>query len=224
MLPLWTPDGAGLTFERIGPQGGDIYTMRVDETGEMRALTLSDRTDIPVSYSPDGTLAFVRTGIGKSIFVLLPDGEVQDFLVTPQGETSPMFSPNGRFIAYVSDESGQNEIYVRPYPSRSGGQRKVSSEGGTEPVWARNGTEIYYRNGNRMMAAEVATEPFEVIDRIELFVDRFLKGSIDTPSYDVAPDGRFLMFEEDPDDSVSVIVVQNWFEELNRLVPTDNNQ
>ena len=226
MLPLWTPDGAGLTFERIGSLGGDIYTMPVDETGEMEELTVSDGTDIPVSYSPDGTLAFTgtREGIGTGIFVLLPDGEVQDFLVTPQGETSPMFSPNGRFIAYVSDESGQNEVYVRPFPPRPGGQRKVSSNGGTEPVWARDGGEIYYRNGDRMMAAEIATGPFEVVGRTELFVDRFFKDNIDTPSYDVDSNGRFLMFEEDPDDSVRVILVQNWFEDLKRLVPTDNNQ
>jgi serine/threonine protein kinase/Tol biopolymer transport system component len=218
MLPLWTPDGSGLTFQRDGSLTNDIYTMRVDETGEMLALTSSGT---PVSYSPDGTLAFVgiRPGVGTGIFVLLPDGEVQDFLVTPQGETSPMFSPNGRFIAYVSDESGQNEIYVLPFPSRPGGPRKVSSEGGTEPVWARDGTEIYYRNGDRMIAAEVATGPFEVIGRTELFVDRFQTGGTLTPSYDVDPEGRFLMFEDDPDDSVRVILVQNWFEELKEQVP-----
>ena len=223
MLPLWTPDGAGLTFERVGPHGGDIYTMRLDEPGEMLALTSSGSlgSDVPVSYSPDGTLAFmgIREGIGAGIFVLLPDGEVRDFLVTRYGETSPMFSPNGRSIAYVSDESGQNEIYVLPFPSRPGGQRKVSSEGGTEPVWARDGTEIYYRNGDRMMAAEIATDPLEVVGRTELFVDRFEKGSATTPSYDVDPDGRFLMFEDDPDDSVRVILVQNWFEVLKEKVP-----
>ena len=221
MMPLWTPDGAGLTFSRVGRQGASIYTMRVDEPGEMRALTSSnDGTNGPVSYSPDGTLAFLgtRTGVGTGIFMLLPDGEVQDFLVTPDQESSPMFSPNGRFIAYVSDESGQNEVYVQPYPFIPGGQRKVSSEGGTEPVRARNGTEIYYRNGDSMMAAEVATGPFEVVDRIELFVGRF-NNSPSTPSYDVAADGRFLMVEDDPDDSVRVIVVQNWFEELKERVP-----
>ena len=220
ILPLWTPDGAGLTFEKFTSLGGDIYLKRLDETGEMRALTSSiDSTDIPVSYSPDGTLAFLgtRTGIGTGIFVL-SGGEAKDFVVTPAREASPMFSPNGRFVAYVSDKSGQDEVYVRPAPSTSGAERKISSEGGTEPVWARNGREIYYRSGNMMMAVRITTDPRRYTTPQALFEDRFLRGP-STPSYDVAADGRFLMVEEDPDDSVRVIVVQNWFQELKERVP-----
>ena len=225
-LPIWSPDG-DLTFERGTGRRPDIYSIPVDDTGAPRALTSSSESvDVPGSYSPDGTLAFwgTRTGIGRGIFVL-SDGVEEPFLVTPAQESSPMFSPNGRFIAYVSDESGQSEVYVQPYPSTSGVAPRISSEGGTEPVWARDGKEIYYRSDSAMMVVQITTDPMGYTTPQELFPDdRFWKGSIDSPSYDVAADGRFLMIEEDPDDSVRVIVVQNWFEELKRLVPTDNNQ
>ena len=125
-------------------------------------------------------------------------------------------------IAYVSDESGQREVYVRPYPSTSGVAPRISSAGGTAPVWARDGKEIYYRSGNMMMAVQITTDPLRHSTPRALFEeDRFMNPGAGT-TYDVAADGRFLMVEEDPDESVRVIVVQNWFEELNRLVPADN--
>ena len=102
LLPIWSPDG-DLTFERRTGRGPDIYSIPVDETGAPRALTSSsDSRDVPGSYSPDGKLAFrgTRTGIGRDIFVLLSDGVEEPFLVTPAQESTPMFSPNGRFIAY----------------------------------------------------------------------------------------------------------------------------
>ena len=222
MLPIWSFDEA-LTFERASGGGrANIYSIPVDDPGAPRALTSSnDGIDVPGSYSPDGTLAFwgTRTGIGRGIFVL-SEGVEEDFLVTPALESTPMFSPNGRFIAYVSDESGQREVYLQPYPSTSGVGRKISSEGGTEPVWARDGKEIYYRSDSAMMAVQITTDPLGHTTPQPLFPDRFWKGG--NLTYDVAADGRFLMVERDPDDSVRVIVVQNWFEELKRLAPTDN--
>ena len=77
---------------------------------------------------------------------------------TPLNECGPQFSPDGHWLAYVSDESGRSETYVQPYPGR-GGQRLISTDGGTEPVWNRNGRELFYRSGNKMMAVDITTQP-----------------------------------------------------------------
>ena len=220
-IPIWSLDGGAVIFERAFASWADIYTMPVDGTAAPRALTSSRQSiDLPGSYSADGKLAFwgTRTGIGRGIFVLSGEGE-EEFLVTLAVEHSPMFSPDGRSMAYVSDESGRSEVYVLPYPSVSGVRRPISTEGGTEPAWSLDGKELYYRShDNMMMAVQVATDPPGYGTPRALFPDRFSKYGR-SPFYDVAADGRFLMIEEDPDDSVRVIVVQNWFEELKELVP-----
>jgi hypothetical protein len=130
-----------------------------------------------------------------------------------------MFSPNGRWIAYVSDESGQSEVYVRPFPS-SEGKWQVSSGGGHYPVWNPNGKELFYRSGDKMMVVEA-----EIDGELRLEEPRMLfEKSLAWPLYDVAADGqRFVMIEEgEPQPTITeLILVQNWGEELKRLVPTN---
>ncbi len=149
--------------------------------------------------------------------------EPQPFLQTPFDETAAVFAPNGRWLAYVSNESGRNEIFVQPFPG-PGGKWQISTGGGTEPVWSRNGLELFYRNGNQMMAVEIATEPnFSPGTPKMLFEGDFRTGLVSRADYDVTPDGqRFLMVQlGDVLKESQINVVLNWFEELKQRVPTN---
>ena len=150
--------------------------------------------------------------------------EAQPFLQTPFEEGGAVFSPDGRWLAYVSNESGRYEIYVQPFPG-PGGKWQISTEGGREPVWARNGRELFYRNSNQMMAVEITTEPtFSAGSPRLLFEGAFMSGTVFLPYYDVTPDGqRFVMLkpvESETSAPTQINVVLNWFEELKQRVPT----
>ena len=162
---------------------------------------------------------------GSSTWLNPLEGErkPRPFLQTPFGESGSVFSPEGRWLAYMSSESGRQEIYAQPFPG-PGGKRQISTEGGREPVWARTG-ELFYRNGNQMMAVEITTEPtFSAGTPKVLFEGDFQRGAVSRANYDVAPDGqRFVMIQvNDPDSGATQInVVLNWFEELKRRVPSN---
>ena len=152
------------------------------------------------------------------------DRKARPFLRTQFDETAPRFSPDGHWLAYISDESGRDEVYVQPYPG-PGGKWQISTEGGTEPVWSPNGRELFYRSGGKMMAADIAAQPgFTVGKPRMLFEGPYQTAWTDLPNYDVSPDGqRFLMLKpiESADAAPTQInVVLNWFEELKRRVPT----
>ena len=144
------------------------------------------------------------------------------FLATEFNERAAMLSPDGNWLAYVSDWSGQDEVYVRPFPGPGGRRVQVSDQGGREPLWGPDGREVFYRDGDRVIAVAVETEPsFEIQAREVLFEGAYW-GEVDRTSYDIHPDGqRFLMVEElDSRESRQQInIVLNWFEELKRLVP-----
>jgi hypothetical protein len=162
------------------------------------------------------------SGRDADIGVLTLDGESRShpFLHTPFFEGGGVVSPDGLFLAYVSNESGRNEIYVRTFP-RSEGKWPISSEGGVQPVWARSGREIFYRNADKMMAVPIEPgSPFRAGKPALLFEGSFHSAEFPTGLYyDVAPDGeRFVMVQETM--PTQIHVVQNWFSELERLVPT----
>ena len=147
-------------------------------------------------------------------------------LQTPFSEHTGMLSPDDRWLAYVSNESGREEIYVSAFPG-PGGKLKISTQGGTEPMWSRDSRELFYRNGEKMMAVAISREPELAPGKPTLLFeggyetglsDDGLPGS----NYDVTPDGRFVMIrtEESPAPR-QINIVLNWFEELKRLVPTD---
>jgi dipeptidyl aminopeptidase/acylaminoacyl peptidase len=189
-------------------------------------LTTSEYLQAPNSWSPDGQLlAFivVNPTTGRDIWVLrFSDRKAQPFLQTPLNETAPRFSPDGRWLAYVSsDESGRDEIYVQPYPGT--GKWQISTEGGTEPLWNRNGRELFYRSGDKMMGVEITTQPeFSAGTPKALFEGRYQPSPI-LNNYDVSPDGqRFLMLKPSETREAAptqINVVLNWFEELKRRVP-----
>ena len=195
-----------------------------DGSEGLEQLTTSDYdTPVGCSWSPDGQLlAFQAVGIstGRDIWVLrLSDRKAQPFLRTSFNESAAQFSPDGRWLAYVSDESGRSEIYVQPYPG-PGGKWQVSTEGGIEPMWNRSG--IYYRNENKMMAVEVTTQlSFSAGKPHVLFEGQYMSMRQTNAVYDVSPDGqRFLMGKESETQTNQINVVLNWFEELNRRLRT----
>jgi len=184
-----------------------------------------------MSWSPDGQLlAFVEIDptTGYDIWVLrMGDRKPQPFLRTPFDESAPQFSPDGHWLAYISNESGPWEVYVQPYPG-PGGKWQISTEGGTEPVWNRNGRELFYRSGDKMMAVDVDTQPsFAAGKPRVLFEGRYEPTPATFPNYDVSPDGqRFLMLKPSEAGEAAptqINVVLNWFEELKRRVPTGKN-
>jgi hypothetical protein len=138
-------------------------------------------------------------------------------------EAAPAFSPDGHWLAYISDESGRYEVYVQPYPG-PGGKTQISTDGGTEPVWNRNGRELFYRSGEKMMAVDITTQPsFSAGKPKMLFQGPYLPTGTTVPFYDVSPDGgRFLMLSpaEPTTPLTQIVVVQNWFEELKQRVPS----
>ena len=226
--PVWTPDGKRVAFNsnREGPS--NIFWQLADGSGGVDRLTTGEYFQAPHSWSPDGQLlAFVTTSptTPLAIGVLsLNDRKAQLFLRTPFTEGAPRFSPDGRWLAYVSNESSRDEVYVQPYPG-PGGKWQISTEGGNEPVWNPNGRELFYRSGERMMAVDIATQPgFTAGKPRMLFKGQYVPTATTPANYDVSPDGqRFLMLKSDEQTSSSaatqIVVVQNWFEELKQKVP-----
>jgi len=160
---------------------------------------------------------------GWDVWILRPgDRKAHPFLRTSAYESAPQFSPDGHWLSYDSDESGHFEVYAQPYPG-PGGKYQISTDGGTEPVWNPNGRELFYRNDDKMMAVDIATQPsFSVGKPRMLFEGPYLSLTATIPSYDVSADGqRFLMLKGEQSQATTQInIVQNWFEELKRRVPT----
>ncbi|HWU37630.1 MAG TPA: hypothetical protein VN203_08230, partial [Candidatus Acidoferrum sp.] len=231
MWPIWTPDGKRVTFQSSLPTPSDLlnlYWMTADGSGTAERLTTGENYRLAGSSSPDGrALAFTEvdpmTGWHVWFLQLGGDRKAQRFLQTPFNEGGPVFSPDGRWLAYQSDESGRSEIYVRPFPG-PGGKTPISTEGGTEPVWSRNGRELFYRNGNKMMATAIETKLGFAPAKPKLLFEGDYETSIYTfePNYDVSPDGQqFLMIKASEQESAArqINVVLNWSEELRRLAP-----
>jgi serine/threonine-protein kinase len=226
--PVWTPDGKRIAFYSNKGGPANIWWQLADGSGGLEQLTTTQYPQIPRSWSPDGQLLVFHENnptTNKDIWVLrLSDHKTEPFLRTPFNEGGPVFSPDGHWIAYISDESGRPEIYVQPYPS-PGGKWQISTDGGNEPAWNRNGQELFYRSGNKMMVVDVTTQPtFSPGKPKVLFEGQFVAVSpgLTGTAYDVSPDGqRFLMVKEtESSTSVTQInVVLNWFEELKRRAP-----
>ncbi len=228
-FPIWTPDGKRVTFRATRGGTRNVWWKPVDGSGTEEQLTSGDHNQTPHSWSPDGQVLFYNDSDPvkrDGIWVLPLEGERQarPFFQTPFREVAAHISPDGQWLAYVSDESGRYEVYVQPFPG-PGGKRQVSTEGGEEPVWARNGRELFYRSGNKMMAVDIQTQPTFSAGKPRLLFE--ISPSLLTFSlgaFDVTPDGqRFLMVKlsEQELPATQLTVVLNWFEELKRLVPTD---
>jgi serine/threonine-protein kinase len=222
----WDPTGSRVAYSSSRSGTDNVWVQPLDGSSEPRQLTeLGTRVHVD-SWSPDGlVLALHDHGGGGNTSML----RMEEAEAGPQREairtTSTVFSPDGRYVAYASDQTGQTDIYIRPYPG-PGGQEPVSVGGAREPVWAANG-DLFYRDltGSVMSVVSVTTEPTLVIGPpAEVFQGRYITGPISRSQYDVANDGqRLLMLEAGTDAAVRphVDIVLNWFEDLKRLAPVD---
>jgi hypothetical protein len=178
----------------------------------------------PTSWSPDGrTLLYQQMDpkTGWDLWTVSMEGtpRVRPFLQTPFDEFGATFSPNGQWLAYASNESGRVEVYVRPFPG-PGGKSQISTDGGANPVWAANGRELFFSNGNKLMTVAVGIEgKFEAGKAGLLFSGRYDFGT-DYRNYDITPDGqRFVVIEDGADNAPTHLnLILNWADELKRLL------
>ena len=229
----WSPDGGHVVFQ--GEQNGirNLFWQPADGSGPPEPLAVSENTQWPGPWLPDGSaFLFVETRPATSNDILRLDigqseAEPTVLLGDPFDERHPAISPDGRWLAYASDESGRNEVYVRAYPDLDGKQQ-VSSGGGSMPAWSARGEELFYMKQNiverqvAIMAVDIAAaSTFQPGTPRELFSGEFQYGAM--RSYDVARDGRFLMIDRGTPrpTHTSIRIVLNWFDELERLVPTE---
>jgi eukaryotic-like serine/threonine-protein kinase len=232
---IWSPDGLRVAFGWHKTGVRNIYLQPVDGSSPMERLRQSEYQQFPGSWSPDGeTLAFVEShpeNGGNKIYLLnVRNRQVTPYLNSRFNERSPEFSPDGHWIAYVSDESGRLEVYVQPFPV-SQGRWQISNEGGTEPLWARDGKELFYRSvtpgsqTSQAWSVDVQTgSGFSASRPRLLFEQSGYALRIPIRGWDISPDGkRFLMVKLEERKSqplTEMVLVQNWFEELRRLAPT----
>jgi Tol biopolymer transport system component len=237
----WTADSQRLVYMHSGSLaniGTEIQTVAADGSGAPSTLIGNSSwmrgLVVPTSLGADGKVLLVANDVGANTDILAvdldgtlgplePNRKPRDFLVTPFSETSAVLSPNGRYVAYTSNESGRNEIYVVPFPG-PGAKSPVSRGGGNSPRWNRNGRELFYLNGDELVSVEVdTTGNFRALAPRALFKIPPLLAIRGTP-YDVSPDGaHFLMLKAvtsgDAQQSVELRIVVNWIDELERAAP-----
>jgi serine/threonine-protein kinase len=239
LRPVWSPDGTRIAYasRRGDKQSANLWWQRADGTGEPQRLTDSTAQQTPSSFAPDGrALAFDEVTQGsktaRDLMMLPIDGDEATgwkpgkpfvFLQTPQNEGSSMFSPDGRWIAYISNETGGNEIYVRPYPG-PGGKWQISTGGGDDPTWSPVQREFFFAAGDsRMMVApfSVSGASFQA-EKPRVWADKKFLARPRPPSRDVAihPDGKRFAFasaQDGGDEKVDqLVLVFDFFDELRR--------
>jgi len=232
--PLWMPDGRRLIFASARSGVENLFWQAADGAGAVERLTESPDAQVPHAITPDGTRIVFReaattTGNDLMLMPLQPPRRAQPLVQTMFNERNAEIGPDGRWLAYESNESGRLEIYVRPFPEVGGGRWQVSTGGGRTPLWSRNGQELFYLSlegvvmGVRVQARSSwsSSTPERVLQG-----QYFYAAPGVGRTFDIAPDGRrFLMIQGGSDAAAApqnrIFFVQHWVEELKRLVPTN---
>ena len=228
--PAWIPDGQRVAFSSNREGLANIFWKAADGTGTVERLTESPARQFPHAFTPDGShLVFRQDGsdTGPDLVTLAMDGErlSETLLATEFSEAGAILSPDGRYVAYQSNASGEIEIYVQPFPDVDEGRWQISTDGGIHPLWGPDGRELFYRTPRRVMAATVETDPSFTAGNPEVLFEGDYYGGFGR-TYDISPDGqRFLMIKSGSQaDGTAVerqlVVVTNWFTELQARVPT----
>jgi serine/threonine-protein kinase len=242
--PVWTPDGKSIVFSSYLQPASGIYWVRADGAGEAQRLTDGKTMQSPCSFSPDGKrLAYYQWSADFRISEIWTApvegdrdhprlGKAEAFLRSSFYETLPAFSTDGRWLAYSSNESGNRELYVRPFPG-PGGKSQISTGGGSHPIWSRDGRKLFFLTPDwRIMAVDYSAQGDSFAAGRPLLWSQknlaFLGGNY---PYDLAPDGKRFAVVMNPGAAVeqnlrstdSVTVLLNFFDELRRKVPAGKN-
>jgi Tol biopolymer transport system component len=229
-VPVWSPDGTRIVFQSNRTGAGDLYQKLTSGAGVEERLVPSEQNMTPTDWSVDGRFLlyhFFDAQTGGDLWVLPVGGDHKPsvFLKTPFKEVRGVFSPDGRWVAYHSNESGRDEIYIRPFvppgaagtaATTTGALWQVSTAGGTMAAWRPDGKELYYLSPEGAMMAAPITAIGSAIEPgvpVVLFPTRIVGGGIDTGQgrqYDIAPDGRFLINTELDSTAAPITLIQNW--------------
>ncbi len=232
-VPVWTPDGSRFAFFSDRDGGRDVFWKAADGTGTAERLaSVPGRRLVPWSWSPDGKTLLLTELIritGQDIGALLmdEDREWRPILNEEFVEATPELSPDGRWMAYLSNESGQMEVYVRPYPNVDASRWQVSLGGADDPLWSPDGRELFYRNGNALMTVAVEDgTPFSAGRPEVLFEAQGFHFSAQGRQFDVDLEGdRFIMIQESrlsgEGTRGQINIVLNWYQELLERVPVN---
>jgi WD40 repeat protein/predicted Ser/Thr protein kinase len=233
LLPIWSPDGQYVVFGRLA--GGGIFQTRADGAGQPQALTQSESIQAPFGFTPGGKrLAYLELGANPPVQVWtvplenqggqLKVGNPEQFLKSSFTDTAPSFSPDGRWLAYQSNESGTFEVYVRAFPppsSGQGGKWQVSNSGGITARWSRSGHELVYQSGDQIMAASYSVKGDTFVPE----KPRVWIAKVGGTEWDLAPDGKRVVVvrpvetAEAPRQEHEVVFLENFFDELRRRAP-----
>ncbi|HYW30143.1 MAG TPA: protein kinase [Gemmatimonas sp.] len=225
--PSWSPDGKRIVFTSNQRGATAAYQVPADGSAAPSLLQAGGLSVDEAQFSADGGWLVFRTGAGAGRDISArrtnADTTARELVATKAEEFSPTVSPDGRWLAYASDETGRTEVYVRPFPDVSGGRFAVSRMGGSEPVWSRSGRELYYRDGDqRLVAAQIAAgAPFRIAGEQVLFSTRDYLTDNRHRNYTVAPDdGTFYFVKSMAGQGAQSqgVVTLNWFEELRQKV------
>ena len=233
--PVWTPDSRRIIFASSLAGNSNLFWRAADNTGTVERLTTSPNTQQPTAIAPDRTRLIVAEIVPTTngdLRVLRMENktagprQTEPLLHTTFNELNGEVSPDGHWLAYQSNDSGLFQISVRPFPNVDSGHWTISPSGGTMPVWARSGKELFYLDGtNTLMAVPVRTSPtFSAGTPTKLFGVGEVPGGIGR-TYDVSPDGqRFLVIKDSASGDQtstpsSIVVVVNWSEELKQRLP-----
>jgi Tol biopolymer transport system component len=222
--PTWMPEGSRLAIAAIheGSDGYDVYTVPDNQN----AGAVTDRiigrpgNQFPSGFSRQGNvLAFYELGDGgRDILVWSPKEGVSGLMATPSNERLATFSKDGRFIAYVSDDYGRDEVWVRKYPLALGGPVQISSDGGTEPVWSPSGNELFFRRRTELVSVRIGADARALAPPVTVLDGPYelARPEVGRPNYDVFPGGRSFVMVRTGEIHRQVPLIVNWFSELQR--------